>query len=154
MRIKYHAYMSPKEPVCEHDCSMFAPNERMIERSDKRVNCSTCLSILMRAGRKRKTVERNKNVFPALFFVIIVMMICCLGCAALNPFHEDPPTIGQELCAVGCANVGGEYHWQKDHTCYCKFAMPHFKIQDTSSPKQDTQQKQDKPSIGGTMVLR
>lgn len=98
--------------------------------------------------------KRNKNVFPALFFAIIVMMICCLGCG--DSVHD-------EICRASCETIGAEFKgthtdWptptRQEHFCDCRFKLPTFRKPDTSSPKQDTQQKQDKPSIGGTMVQR
>ncbi len=100
-------------------------------------------------GSKRN--DEGDLMFKTLLFVIATCVILSIGCASA------PPSIGEEICAAACENIGGKYYHQFDHTCYCKFEMPHFRPstkQDTPSNMQDAPKKPDISPSGGTMVQR
>lgn len=99
-------------------------------------------------------MPRNKNVFPALFFAIIVCLICCLGCG--DDVHE-------EICRSSCEAIGAEFkqsfteypnYGHQIHYCDCRFRLPTFRKQDIPSSKEDAPKIPDKSANGANMVLR
>lgn len=48
-----HAFMSRKEPLCEHDYTMFEAHETVVSTDSPEVNCPTCISIRDMNARTR-----------------------------------------------------------------------------------------------------